>query len=213
MSPLVVHPYDDLIPDLQKCLKKVSALGLGQGLAKGKAGEILLAHHLGHTLISGDKGADAQDAQGNLYEYKVSHDNQFNFNFGPAGITLGQTAEQVIKVKFAPITGAYCAMMVDDQILAVAYCPKEPLVENLMVWFDQKKRNLINKNFSIDSFSLIPGAWLITYYDFGPIGATSTVTGPARGLSTRALRDMVLTDLKKLNVPTMRVTPMAPMAP
>ena len=52
-------------------------------LSKGGVGELALAAYLDHSLVSGDKGADAKDSDGLLYEYKVSITNQFNFNFGP----------------------------------------------------------------------------------------------------------------------------------
>lgn len=43
---------------------------------------IILANHLGHTLVSGDEGADARDGTGLFYEYKVSVSDQFAFHCG-----------------------------------------------------------------------------------------------------------------------------------
>lgn len=48
----------------------------GIDLSKGGVGEIALAHHLGHEIIKGDKGADAMDEDGNKYEYKISTTDQ-----------------------------------------------------------------------------------------------------------------------------------------
>ena len=70
--------YTDVVIALQKAFE---ILPKGVDLSKGGLGELALAHELGHTLVAGDKGADASDDEGNLYEYKVSTTNQFNFNF------------------------------------------------------------------------------------------------------------------------------------
>ena len=73
--------------------KAFSELPEGVELTKGGIGELALAHHLGHTLVDGDKNADAY--LGELeYEYKISHTDQFNFNFGTRqmqnGMELGR---------------------------------------------------------------------------------------------------------------------------
>ena len=39
----------------------IELLPEGVSLAKGGVGELALAHHLGHTVVKGDKGADAMD--------------------------------------------------------------------------------------------------------------------------------------------------------
>ena len=70
--------YSEVVEALEKAF---DVMPEGVDLSKGGLGELALAHELGHTLVAGDKGADAQDEEGNLYEYKVSTTNQFNFNF------------------------------------------------------------------------------------------------------------------------------------
>jgi len=71
--------YDEVVEALNKVFEVIPD---GVELSKGGLGELALAHHLGHTLVEGDKGADAMDADGLLYEYKVSTTDQYNFSAG-----------------------------------------------------------------------------------------------------------------------------------
>ena len=58
--------------ELVSALHKVhELLPEGVSLTKGGVGEIAAAYYLGHTLLKGDKGPDAIDSDGNMYEYKV----------------------------------------------------------------------------------------------------------------------------------------------
>lgn len=76
------HKYDTIVAHLAAAFREIRRLGLADVLPKGGVGAILLAHRLGHELVPGDKGADAQDSMGKKYEYNVSITNQFNFHFG-----------------------------------------------------------------------------------------------------------------------------------
>jgi hypothetical protein len=118
-------------------------------LSKGGVGELALAAYLGHSLVDGDKGADAQDCEGNLYEYKVSITNQFNFNFG----ARKEGFQEVIKKHFKGLAGAYCAERVGMQIVDIAYVPTEILVPALISHFESTSGRLLVKNFRMKSFS------------------------------------------------------------
>ena len=52
--------YKTIVDLLEKVFDELPE---GVDLAKGGVGEIALAHHLGHELIAGDKGADGRDAE------------------------------------------------------------------------------------------------------------------------------------------------------
>ena len=63
------HKYDTIVEHLAAAFLEIRRLGLADVLPKGGVGTILLAHRLGHELVPGDKGADAQDTMGKKYEY------------------------------------------------------------------------------------------------------------------------------------------------
>ena len=114
-------------------------------LAKGGVGEIALAHHLGHELIAGDKGADGRDAEGNEFEYKVSTTNQFNFHFGAR---TGNPGSSVIK-HFEGVAGAYCAKREGMKITEVVFVPSHLLVPALILHFNGTVGGQLNKNYSM----------------------------------------------------------------
>ena len=114
-------------------------------LAKGGVGELALAHHLGHTVVKGDKGADGVDKEGNLYEYKVTTGDTFNFHFGARSDSFGATVTK----HFDGIAGAYCAKRVGMKIVDIAYIPSETLVPELIKHFGSVKGMQLNKNYSM----------------------------------------------------------------
>ena len=117
-------------------------------LSKGGVGELALAAHLDHSLLSGDKGADAQDSNGFLYEYKVSITNQFNFNFGPRK----EGFEKIIEKHFEGVAGAYCANRKGMKITEVFYVPSEILVPALISHFNKVSGKQLTKNYRMESF-------------------------------------------------------------
>lgn len=157
--------FDELVESLKKSLRLASELGVARGLSKGKIGEILLAHHLGHTITDGDKGADAEDNDGNKYEYKVSHDNQFNFNFGHAR-PKGEISELVDK-HFADIKGAYCALMHQGELKKIVYCPLETLGPFLKDHLNTVKGKTFSKRFDpIEEFAKLNKSEWVLKSDF-----------------------------------------------
>ena len=120
----------------------------GVDLSKGGVGEIALAHHLGHEIVKGDKGADGMDKEGNLYEYKVSAGDQFNFHFG----ARNDNYRSVVTKHFDGITGSYCAKRVGMKITKCAYVPSEILVPALLTHFSNTKGGQLNKNYRIQKF-------------------------------------------------------------
>jgi hypothetical protein len=123
----------------------IEILPEGVSLAKGGVGEIALAHHLGHTVVKGDKGADGVDKEGNLYEYKVTTGDTFNFHFGARSDSFGATVTK----HFDGIAGAYCAKRVGMKIVDIAYIPSETLVPELIKHFGSVKGMQLNKNYSM----------------------------------------------------------------
>ena len=123
----------------------ISLLPEGVSLAKGGVGEITLAHHLGHEVVKGDKGADGVDKEGNLYEYKVTTGDTFNFHFGARSDSFGATVTK----HFDGIAGAYCAKRVGMKIVDIAYIPSETLVPELIKHFGSVKGMQLNKNYSM----------------------------------------------------------------
>jgi len=117
-------------------------------LSKGGLGELALANHLGHKLVAGDKGADAEDKDGKLYEYKVSTTDQYNFHFG----ARKEGYELVIAKHFEGLKGAYCANREGIDIVNVAFVPTHLLVPALLKHFEKTKGKQLNKNFSLKSF-------------------------------------------------------------
>ena len=111
-------------------------------------GEIALAHELGHTLVEGGKGADAMDADGKLYEYKVSITNQFNFNFWQRDDIW---RERIIN-KFENVEGAWVAEREGMKIINKAYVPCSILVPYLLKHFEGTRGYQLNKNFRLNKF-------------------------------------------------------------
>ena len=130
-------------------------------LTKGGSGDLALAHHLGHELVDGDKGADAS-SEDKLFEYKVSTTNTFNFHFGTrkkmvpskAQLDAGAAAtwQDTILNKFSNVAGAYCANRVGMKITEVAYCPCDILVPVLIQHFERTTGQQLNKSFSMNTF-------------------------------------------------------------
>jgi len=100
---------------------------------------------LGHTVVKGDKGADGVDKEGNLYEYKVTTGDTFNFHFGARSDSFGATVTK----HFDGIAGAYCAKRVGMKIVDIAYIPSETLVPELIKHFGSVKGMQLNKNYSM----------------------------------------------------------------
>jgi hypothetical protein len=128
--------------------KVFTELPEGINLAKGGIGELALAHHLGHELIKGDKGADAIDKEGNKFEYKISTTDQFNFHFGARVDNPGA----VVVKHFDGIAGAYCARRVGMGITEVEFVPSYILVPALKEHFIRTKGGQLNKNYKLKSF-------------------------------------------------------------
>lgn len=156
-----MHKYDDIVKHLHAALRELDRLGLGGSLAKGRIGEILLAHRLGHEIQLSGAGADGIGADGKKYEYKVSADNQFNFNFGHAGKDAND-AEKMVRKHFEGYEGAYCALTRVDEIVSVAYCPVSVLVPLLAAHMSSVSGSTWQKVFSpIGKFAEISGAsWI-----------------------------------------------------
>ena len=140
--------YKDVVEALERAF---DVMPEGVDLSKGGLGEIALAHELGHTLVAGDKGADAQDEEGNLYEYKISTTDQFNFNHGarrPDWLDNKATIER----HFANIKGAWIGQRKGMRITAKAYVPTEILLPNLLDHFENTKGGQLTKNFRMTKF-------------------------------------------------------------
>jgi len=119
-------------------------------LTKGGLGELALAHHLGHELVDGDKGADAS-FEDKLFEYKVSTTNTFNFHFGTREKMEVYWKDTILN-KFSNVAGAYCANRVGMKITEVAYCPSDILVPVLIQHFERTTGQQLNKSFSMNTF-------------------------------------------------------------
>jgi|TARA_B100002019_G_scaffold275103_1_gene272680 hypothetical protein len=132
--------------------KAYAHLPEGVELTKGGVGELALANHLGHTLVDGDKDADGFDEDGKMYEYKISHTNQFNFNFGTRAMQNGMTWEEKITTKVNSWEGAYCAKVIGVDVIEVAYCDSATLRDYFLDHFSKTKGQLLNKNFRMESF-------------------------------------------------------------
>ena len=134
--------YKEAVDALRKVFE---VLPEGVSLSKGGVGELALAHHLNHTLVTGDKGADAMDSNGLLYEYKVSETNNFNFNFGARKPDL----EEIVFKHFEHIEGAYCAERVGMDIVAIVYVPSEILVPDIIDTLNKASGSQINRRYNI----------------------------------------------------------------
>lgn len=134
--------------------KAFSELPEGVELTKGGIGELALAHHLGHTLVDGDKNADAY--LGELeYEYKISHTDQFNFNFGTRQMQNGMEWQDKIRTKVSKWEGAYCARVIGVTVEEVAYIDSTTLLDYLLEHFSKTKGQLLVKNFSMKAFKAL----------------------------------------------------------
>ena len=120
-------------------------------LSKGGVGELALAHHLGHEIIKGDKGADAMDEKGGKFEYKISTTDQFNFHFGARNDNPGA----VVAKHFSGISGAYCAKRVGMKITEVEFVPSHLLVPALILHFNGTVGGQLNKNYRLKTFSAL----------------------------------------------------------
>ncbi|MDX2192030.1 MAG: hypothetical protein NW201_01665 [Gemmatimonadales bacterium] len=152
----MTSPYARAVQLIADLIDELNVIGLGDVLSKGGVGSILLAHRLGHQLVPGDKGPDAKDGSGSLFEYKVSNTNQFNFNFG--GASDAQFAREQVDRHFASIAGAYCGLRSGATFVSIAYCPSLPLTKHLKEYFSQSQSKTLVKNFSMEAFSQLPGA-------------------------------------------------------
>jgi hypothetical protein len=135
--------------------KAFSELPEGVELTKGGIGELALAHHLGHTLVDGDKNADAFDYDGLEYEYKISHTDQFNFNFGTRQMQNGMEWQEKITTKVSKWQGAYCARVIGVTVEEVAYIDSKTLLDYLLDHFENTKGQLLVKNFSMKAFKAL----------------------------------------------------------
>lgn len=134
--------------------KAFSELPEGVELTKGGIGELALANHLGHTLVDGDKNADAY--LGELeYEYKISHTDQFNFNFGTRQMQNGMEWQEKISTKVSKWEGAYCARVIGVTVEEVAYIDSTTLLDYLLEHFSKTKGQLLVKNFSMKAFKAL----------------------------------------------------------
>lgn len=155
----MTHPYDQIAAHLSSAFAAIADAGLTDVLPKGGVGAILLAHHLDHTLVPGDKGADASDSSGKKFEYKVSITNQFNFHFGARREC--ESPEQAVRRHFNGIEGAYCARRDGCRFVEIAYCPSKSLVEYLCDHFNRTKGRQLNMNISIKKFLKLPNSTLL----------------------------------------------------
>ena len=155
----MAHKYDSIVGHLSAAFAEVRLAGLADVLPKGGVGAILLAHHLGHELVPGDKGADAIDLDGLRYEYKVSITNQFNFHFGAR--REKERPSVTVARHFEGVAGAFCAIRTAEDFLRIAYCPAKALVANLCAHFEATDGGQLNKNFRIEAFLELDGAKVI----------------------------------------------------
>ena len=123
----------------------------GVSLAKGGVGELAMAHHLGHTLVDGDKGADGFDEDGLLYEYKASETNCFNFHHGTRQPTWEATKARIEK-HWDNIEGAWVGNRKGMRVVEDAYVPTEILLPYLLEYFKRTKGSQLNKTFTLNKF-------------------------------------------------------------
>jgi len=140
--------YSEVVEALQKAF---DILPKGVDLSKGGLGELALAHELNHLLVEGDKGADAVDSEGKLYEYKVSTTNQFNFNFMARRSTWEEN-KATVESHFKDIEGAWVGQREGMNIVAKAYVPTTILLPYLLKHFENTKGSQLNKNFRLNKF-------------------------------------------------------------
>jgi len=140
--------YDEVVEALHKVFEVIPE---GVELSKGGLGELALAHHLGHTLVEGDKGADAMDADGLLYEYKVSTTDQYNFSAGGRSGDWEKDKETIEK-HFYDIEGTWIASREGMHITDCTYVSSEVLVPVLVEHFEKTNGRILNKNFRMKAF-------------------------------------------------------------
>lgn len=142
--------------ELVSALHKVhELLPEGVSLTKGGVGEIAAAYYLGHTLLKGDKGPDAIDSEGNMYEYKVCETTKtarFNFHMGSRrDATPGWTIEQHVRDKFKDVIGCYCLVRDGMEIIDGEYIPVEDLIELCLSAVKNSTSQQINPNWNMTS--------------------------------------------------------------
>ena len=131
-------------------------IGLDDNItAKGGVRALILAHQLGHALVSGDKGADAQDHHGRLFEYKVSSADRYNFHFG-ARKTEAEN-EDCITRHFDGLHGAVCAVIEHRRIKKFAFCSSRVLVPALLEGLRDLKGGQLVRVYTWDAFIALPG--------------------------------------------------------
>ena len=150
------HPYQQIVDHFRAAFDAMSAAGLRDAVAKGGVGEILLAHHLGHTLATSDKGVDGVASNGQKYEYKVSITNQFNFHFGTREPD-DPPAEKVHR-HFDDVAGAVCAKRQGAVIVRAIFIPTDTLVTDLVSHFATTTGLQLNKNYRMDDLLKLSGA-------------------------------------------------------
>ena len=154
--------YSNAVDLVESFLAECERLGLGDNvIGKGGVPTLVLAAHLDHSLVPGDKGADAKGTDGSLFEYKVSTTDQYAFNFGPRNKKSGASPEDTIAKHFQKLTGAFCAARVRAKIQAVAFCPSETLVAYLIAHFKKCQADQLTKVFAMAEFLKVPGAYAV----------------------------------------------------
>ena len=143
-----MEQYKEVVEALQKAY---AVMPEGVDLSKGGLGELALAYKLGHTLVAGDKGADAMDSEGRLYEYKVSTTNQFNFNHGARKPDWSDNKD-TIERHFEGIEGAWVGQRKGMDIVDMAYVPTSILLPDLLSHFENTKGRQLTKNYRIQTF-------------------------------------------------------------
>ena len=168
--------YENTARAFESVFDGLRADNLPDVLSKGGVGSVLLANALSHTITDedgrySDKGADGFSQDNEKFEYKVSKQEnpQFNFNFGgrsaesdgPNGRRCAYT-EVTIREHFDGIVGAICAERFEHRITRAVYCPTPNLVNHLITHFRNHSPTTLVKNFRTDSILAIDGAVDIT---------------------------------------------------
>ena len=105
-------------------------------LEKGGIGEMILANHLGHTVLESDKSEDGIDDEGNLYEYKCSRTNQFCFHFGTRTMQNGMDWREKLN-KMDTWHGIWCAYIKGTEILDIAHVDTHKMKKFLLEHFER----------------------------------------------------------------------------
>lgn len=152
----MTHPYDKIVAHFNAAFREIEEANLRDALAKGGVGEILLAHRVGHTLHSSDKGSDGIGSDGKRYEYKVSITDQYNFHFGTRNAT--DTPEAKVRRHFQGVEGAYCARREGANLVEIIFVPSASLTNHLIEHFRRTTGDQINKNFRLAALLSLNGA-------------------------------------------------------